>query len=143
MNGGIFMEEQKIKDIAKGARARLKSGYWNDVKKTREETICLAIHQGRDVVSTNNIFSQKLEKQINSTASTFIKEDEEFYKKVCRLLDKNGDVFNPISQLIDEKAIAGLNEQAKQSYILKLAEKFKAMRERYFCEHQLKTNFGY
>lgn len=51
-------------------------------------------------------------------------EDEEFKSKVQQLLAQEGVVSNPMHFLLDEHALKGMNESAKERYLLSTLDKY-------------------
>ena len=62
-------------------------------------------------------------------------KEQELYIKVCKLLEKDEIVINPIQELIDAKYYNSLSFDAKQKYIFELSEKYKQLKIRYESEH--------
>lgn len=61
--------------------------------------------------------------------------DQNLYKKVCKMLDEDRIIINPINELIDKKYYNQLSIESRQRYILDLSEKYKEMKDRYDREH--------
>jgi hypothetical protein len=66
--------------------------------------------------------------------------DQALYDKVCRLLEEERIIINPINELIDKKYYDTLSMESKQRYILDLSDKYKEMKERYDKERSLKVS---
>ena len=66
-------------------------------------------------------------------------QERELYEKVCKLMEKEEVVINPIKELVDYKYYNTLTIEAKQKYIFDLSEKYKSMKERYEKEHEAMT----
>ena len=66
---------------------------------------------------------------------SFGEHEQELYNRVCRLLQSEEVVINPIQELIDRKYYNSLSLEAKQKYISDLSEKYKEMKIRYQREH--------
>ena len=64
------------------------------------------------------------------------KEDEKLYSKVKTILSENEDVINPLGKLVDKNKFFSLSEMDKERYIFNLAEKYRAMKERYKQEKE-------
>ncbi len=64
------------------------------------------------------------------------KEDEKLYSKVKTILSENEDVINPLGRLVDKTKFSSLSEMDKERYIFNLAEKYRAMKERYKNEKE-------
>lgn len=63
-------------------------------------------------------------------------EEQEFYNKVAQILESDELVSNPIMRLADQQYLAGLTPAERQSYISKLAAKYRAAVERYRSIHK-------
>ena len=74
--------------------------------------------------------------QIPYAKACFGVHEQELYEKVCKLLDREEVVINPIRELVDYKYYNGLSLEAKQKYIFDLSEKYKSMKIRYEKEHE-------
>ena len=61
--------------------------------------------------------------------------DQMLYKKVCKMLEDEQIIINPINELIDKKYYNTLSVESKQRYILDLSDKYREMKERYDREH--------
>lgn len=73
--------------------------------------------------------------QIPYAKACFGIKEQELYNKVCKILDRDEVVINPIQELVDTKYYNSLSLDAKQKYIFELSEKYKQMKERYELEH--------
>ena len=120
-----------IKAYAKRAKRRMTSGYWDKVRKEREEYI--QNNPAEDAHKIIELYARRLMREIYFSLSS--DKDEEMYRKVCNILDKDGYVCNPISQLIDHGEYDNLDFAGRQTYLIKLTDKYKELRERYEREH--------
>ena len=66
--------------------------------------------------------------------------EQELYNRVCRLLERDEVIINPIQELIDRKYYNSLSLEAKQKYIFDLSEKYKELKLRYQHEHDIYAN---
>lgn len=123
-----------LKDYAKEAKARMKSGFWEEVKEQRQRDVQMAAQQGKN---TDVVFKEYREVLTRRIFENETEEDEILYQKVCELLSQNHVVTNPIGMLADKQKMSEMTEHAKQHYIFELSKKFKQMKERYFKERQL------
>lgn len=130
----------KIREYAKKAKQRLRSGYWNQIEKDRINYIKKYYQEGDDINQLSYMFQRMVEKEINAVSKPKTKEDE-FYKKVVKLLNENEYVLNPIMRLIDHDVYDNLSEIAKQNYIYELTDKYNKMKERYEEEQKSKAVF--
>ena len=70
-------------------------------------------------------------------------KDQVLYNKVCKLLDEDRLVINPINELIDKKYYETLSIESKQKYILDLSEKYRQMKDRYDRERAMRKVVSY
>lgn len=66
---------------------------------------------------------------------SYDEQDQILYKKICRMMEEDRVIINPINELIDKKYYNTLSLEAKQKYIFDLSDKYKEMKERYQKEH--------
>jgi len=78
--------------------------------------------------------------QIPYAKACFGVHEQELYERVCKILDSETVVINPIQELVDHKYYNSLSIEAKQKYIFDLSEKYKQMKERYLHERQNLAN---
>ena len=123
-----------LKQYAQEAKARLKSGFWEQVKEQRDYDVQNAIRQGKSPDVVYKEYREVLTRKIFENKND---EDEILYQKVCELLSQNQVITNPIGLLADEEKMKDMTPQAKQNYIFQLSAKFKEMKERYHKESQL------
>ena len=74
--------------------------------------------------------------QIPYAKACFGIREQELYERVCKLLERDDIVINPIQELVDRKYYNTLTLDAKQKYIFELSEKYKEMKSRYEFEHR-------
>lgn len=127
-------KKQNLKDYAKKAKKRLASGYWTGIRQEREEYIKNNSEENEDRIK--EIYTKRLMRELYYT--NVQNKDEELYTKVCDILDKDGYVLNPISQLIDHSEYDDMDFAGKQTYLIKLTDKYKELRERYEKERDYK-----
>lgn len=114
-----------IRTLAKKAKNRMKDGYWTEVKNIRinSEAQCLA------------------KKVVYERAATYIistEREEEYYAKVCEILDSENHIFNPLGKLIDGEYLNTLRDAGEiQRYIFGLAELFICLKRRYMRERNI------
>ncbi len=121
-----------MKDYAKRAKRRMASGFWDKIRQERDEYIKNNSQENPQKIK--EYYSKRLMREIYFSASQ--DEDEELYHKVCKLLNKNDYILNPISYLIDHKEYDKLDFYAQQAYLIKLADKYNRLRERYEREKE-------
>ncbi len=127
-------ELSELKKRAILAKQRLKMGYWqkleNEMRKSNEEIVSVAeVQTIREKVKRDEGILLGRED---------VSRDEQFYIKVCEILDDDEDVINPIGQLIDKEKYEQMDEGNRQRYVLELSKKFREMRDRYYRERAVK-----
>ncbi len=129
-------EKGELRKLAMGAKARLKSGYWSEVKKERENARELALQSGKSTESVDEYYKAKHTREIKATINSVNNSDELMYKKVCEILEKNEDIINPVNCLIDHEKYDNMDFVSKQRYLFMLMSKYSELKERYFKEKQ-------
>ena len=128
------MEERKtLKQYAKEAKQRLKNGFWQNYHKDLDEKIERASEAG--------IAPSKVKEYYNYVVSENIKsrkdDEDEFYYKVKKILDEEGEISDAIGRLTDKKEFENLSYAEKQKYTLTLSERYLKAVERYNKEKSL------
>lgn len=85
---------------------------------------------------TNYNKEKSIFEQIPYAKACFGVHEQELYEKVCKILERDEVVINPIKELVDYKHYNTLSIDAKQKYIFDLSEKYKSMKIRYEKEHE-------
>ncbi len=131
------MEKQKtLKEYAKEAKKRLKSGFWKEYHDNLYIEIKRAEEEGISTSKVKEYYSQKVIESFKNND----KSDEEFYLKVKKILDEEGEVSNAIGRLTDEEEYNKLSYEEKQRYTLTLSEKYIKAVERYKKENAININ---
>ncbi len=129
---------------AKEARTRLRKGFWNDIIIERRNIIENATKNGQDIKVVNEFCKRRIINKIREMNKTNdLSEEDIMYKKVCEIMSSNEVLLNPLSKLINHDIYDKLNENAKQSYILKLSEQYVKLKERYDNEHKKEFDIAY
>ncbi len=124
-----------IKMYAKRAKHRMTSGYWDKVRRERDEYI--QNNPAEDAHKIIELYARRLMREIYADESD--NKDNEIYLKVVKLLQSNTFTSNPIGQLIDHNEYDRLDRQGQQNYIIKLTDKYNEMRERYEREKHYRS----
>ena len=128
------MEERKtLKQYAKEAKRRLKNGFWQNYEKNLEEKISMAKEAGVSPSKVKEYYADMISENIKSNKD----EDEEFYRKVKKILDEEGEIYNAIGRLTDKAVYDALSYEEKQRYNLSLSEKYLKAVARYEKEKSL------
>lgn len=128
----MISEAKTLKDYAKEAKKRLKSGYWqkhnDNLNKKLEEA-------EKDGVSASNVtlyYTKKAEREIKRSDDEF----EIFYLKVKEILDSEGFVSDIIGRLTEREVYEKLSYEQRQRYTFELSSKYLKAKERYIEEKQ-------
>ena len=128
-------EEKTLKDYAREAKKRLKSGFWQKYHENLNQQIEAAEKEG---ISSSKVVEYYYQKA-DSVRKGVNREDEEFYQKVKELLDSEGEVSDAIGRLTDKEYFSTLSFDQKQRYTLAISEKYVKAVERYKREQQFEN----
>ncbi len=133
------MEEQKtLKQYAKEAKKRLKQGFWQAYHENLNNELARAKEEGISETRVKEYYVSKVQDDIRNTSD----ESEDFYQKVKKLLDEEGEVGNAIGRLTDRKVFDALSYDEKQRYTLSLSERYLKAVERYKKEKSISGERG-
>lgn len=118
-----------LKEYAKRAKERMKSGFWEQAKQNIQTEKQVAATLGLNTRKVGEEQRRKLQRQIYDYDGFC--EEQEFYAKVESMLNGDELVSNPIMRLADQDYMATLSPADKQVYISKLAAKYRAAVEKY------------
>ena len=128
------MEERKtLKQYAKEAKSRLKNGFWQNYRKDLDEKIERASEAGVAPSKVKEYYNYVVSENIKSRKD----DEEEFYLKVKKILDEEGEISDAIGRLTDKQAFERLSYNEKQKYTLTLSERYLKAVERYREEKAL------
>lgn len=130
----------ELKRRALLAKQRLKMGYWQRMYDEKQRALSEMGDSGSGARLVKDLQYEKVRRdESRAFNSDKAKEEEEFYGKVCSILESDENTINPIGQLIDKEEFEKLDADNRQRYILKLSQKFREMRERYYRERASKS----
>lgn len=128
------MEERKtLKQYAKEAKLRLKNGFWQNYHKDLDEKIEKASEAGVAPSKVKEYYTYVVSENIKSRKD----DEDEFYYKVKKILDEEGEISDAIGRLTDKKEFENLSYAEKQKYTLTLSERYLKAVERYNREKSL------
>ena len=126
-------QTKSLKQYCKEAKKRLKQGFWLDYKENLDKELVRAEMNGISQSKVKEYYTVKVSEDIKNTKDEF----EEFYLKVKKMLDEEGEVSNAIGRLTDKEQFDALSYDEKQRYTLNLSEKYLQAVERYKKEKSL------
>jgi len=126
-------EQKTLKQYCKDAKKRLKQGFWQNYKSKLDTEMLKAEQAGISKNMVKEYYNSRITENIRSMSD----EKEEFYQKVKKLIDTEGEVPNAIGRLTDAEYFATLTYEEKQRYTLTLSEKYLQAIERYRKEKAL------
>ena len=126
-------EGKTFKQYCKEAKKRLKKGFWQNYKENLDKEIARAEESGISTSKVKEYYACRITEDIRNTKDEF----EEFYLKVKKLIDEEGEVSNAIGRLTDKEYFDSLDYNEKQRYTLNLSEKYLQAVERYRKEKAL------
>lgn len=125
--------QKTLKEYCREAKKRMKQGFWQNYNKNLTENIERAEQAGVASSKVKEYYSAKVSENIRHGES----DGEEFYLKVKKLLDEEGEVANAIGRLTDKEYYQSLSYDEQQSYNLRLSEKYLKAVERYKKEKEM------
>ena len=123
-----------FKEYAKRAKERMKNGFWEQAKQNIQTEKQVAATLGLNTRQVGEEERRKLQRQIYDYDGFC--EEQEFYAKVEEMLNSNEIVSNPIMRLADHDYMSKLSPAERQSYISKIATKYREAVEKY---HRLRS----
>ena len=125
-------EVYTFKRLAKEAKKRLKSGYWEDFENRLNTKKAEAVSEGNNPSRVVEYYVKREIKTVNSGRGT----EDEFYLKVKKLLLEHGEVSNAIGRLIDYSIYDKMSYEQKQRYTLEISNKYLEALERFRKEKE-------
>ncbi len=116
--------KDELKKLAKGAKERLKNGFWETQRAIAENCELNPIKCSEQAKKE---FFKKENPRIRISTKA---KDYSMYEKVVRIIEDDGGL-NPIGQLIDRNYYDTLSVVDKQRYVFDLAETYNDMKMKY------------
>ena len=123
-------EERTLREEARLAKTRIKSGFWTECKEDMSEHLEKAREQGFNESKAGRYFTAQVSAKIAG------EKEDEFYLKVKQMLLSDGEVSDAIGRLTDKPYYDTLSYEEKQRYNLALSEKYLRALERFRREYQ-------
>ncbi len=121
--------ERTLKDEAKRAKSRIKSGFWTECKKDVDKQMEKARAAGVNESKASRYLTQQISAKISGMP------EDEFYLKVKEILLSEGEISDAIGRLTDQEYYSTLSYEEKQRYNLRLSERYLRALERFRREY--------
>lgn len=121
----------ELKCLARQAKQRLKSNFWQQCKDDVDKSALQAKEKGLNENKVKNHLYGKVRSSIKG------EEKDEFYLKVKQLLDTYGEVSDAIGRLTDRAYFETLSYEERQRYTLELSAKYLKALEKYRREKEI------
>ena len=121
---------KSFKSVAKEAKRRLKSGFWENCKDELSAELARARDAGVSESRACRYFTGKVSCTIRGGG-----EDDAFYARVKNMLLAEGEVSDAIGRLTDRAYYNSLSYEERQRYTLALSERYLKALER-FCRER-------
>lgn len=125
-------ENSALKTMAKLAYKRLSSGFWQEEKLRRKNTLTILKNQGADTVVAKKFLVDHTKQQLAAATNPI---EEAQYARVKAIFEA-GDGENALSALMDRNLMQTMDDGARQRYIFGLSSKLQEYRDRYEKERQ-------
>ena len=123
----VKSSKNEIKNMAKLAKQRLRTGFWEECKENVNESVIKAKAEGE---SSSNVI-RYYRTRVTRVISGYNEQKEAFYLKVKEILEVFGDVSDIIGRLCDLEYMKTLNFQQREKYLSEIAAQYRECKERY------------
>ena len=120
-----------IKNMARAAKQRLKNNFWEDCKRNLDAGAYQAREQGLNEGKVKSTLHGRVKSEIKG------EKQDEFYLKVKRLLEEEGEVSDALGRLTDRVYYDTLSYEEKQRYTMQLSNKYLKALEKYRKEKEI------
>lgn len=120
-------EGKTFKQYCREAKKRLKQGFWQKYHDDLNSQLALAEEAGLSVSKVKEFYVERVSDNIRNVTD----QNEEFYLKVKKILDEEGEISNAIGRLTDKEYYQTLSYDEQQRYNLELSERYLKAVERY------------
>ena len=125
--------KRTLREEARKAKNRIKSGFWSDCKKDMAGQMEKAREQGLNESKAGRYFTAQVTAKIEG------KKEDDFYLRVKEMLLSEGEVSDAIGRLTDKEYYATLSYEEKQRYTRSLSERYLRALERFRAECEFET----
>ncbi|MCQ2399761.1 MAG: hypothetical protein MJ072_04575 [Clostridia bacterium] len=122
------MQSRSIKSVAKEAKKRLKSRFWEDYKREVESGVKKAGCEGVATSKVESYFKSRVVRTVYGESP----ENEKFYGEVKAMFESVGyRPHNALDILMDKKLFYTLTYENKEKYLFELSARYLSALERY------------
>ena len=125
--------KSSLREEARRAKRRIKTGFWAECQENMDEHLEKAREQGLNESKAERFFAEQVSVKISGN------QEDEFYLKVKEMLLSEGEVSDAIGRLTDKEYYATLSYEEKQRYTLNLSEKYLRALERFREEYEFES----
>lgn len=116
-----------FKTYARQAKQRLRNNFWGEIILERNEFK----QREQGGANTQGLLVKQKQELRDRIYNTNFESDEQFYLRVKQMLSTDEVITNPIAMLTDKKALQQMSEHQKQTYLLKLSNRYQQAVERF------------
>lgn len=127
------MKQSTLKILAKEAKLRIKSGYWQKSLADINNGIEYAKNNGLNESTVVSYYREKVKSDLRVKNL----EEESFYLKVKQVLDEHGEVSDILGRIADKQYLQSLSYEQRQKYLLSLSENYRKALVRYKKEKEI------
>ena len=127
------MKQSTLKNLAKEAKSRIKSGYWQKSIADINSKIEYARSNGLNESTVVSYYRERVKSDLRVKNA----EEESFYLKVKKVLDEHGEVSDILGRIADKEYLQSLSYEQRQKYLLSLSENYRKALSRYKKEKEL------
>ncbi|MGN0807070.1 MAG: hypothetical protein ACI4MN_01300 [Candidatus Coproplasma sp.] len=120
-----------LKVLARKAKQRLSSGFWQQCKQDVDIKTKEAEKSGMNADRVKTHLYGKVKDTIRG------QKEDEFYLKVKKLLDEHGEVSDAIGRLTDREYFETLSYSERQRYTMELSARYLEALEKYRKEKEV------
>ncbi len=117
--------QRTLREEARRAKLRMKSGFWADCQADMDKHLQKARERGVNESKACRYFAEQVSAKIAGN------EEDAFYQKVKAMLLADGETGDAIGKLTDKAYYQTLSYEEKQRYTLSLSEKYLRALERF------------
>ena len=126
-------QENSLRQEARRAKLRMKSGFWADCQADYTKHLENAREQGLNESKVGRYFKSQVEAKIEG------RKEDDFYLRVKQMLLEEGEVSDAIGRLTDKAYYETLSYDEKQRYTLSLSEKYLRALEKFRRECEFES----